>query len=145
MLKPDARDLRLALALLVTAGLAAAQAPTAEPRELAIVEIGGAASHSLDGGGSAAGLDFAVEWTPIEHWLELEAGTKFLSNITSRRGSVPGFQMLCSRSCEFDRRVLSGEDLRGLVSRHCVFRAIPLGFPCQGIEVSVHVHPMRLR
>jgi hypothetical protein len=43
----------------------------AEP--VAIVELGGAASHDLKGG-SSYGADFAAEITPIENWLELEAG-----------------------------------------------------------------------
>jgi hypothetical protein len=40
----------------------------------AILEVGGAASHGLNGG-SSFGPDLAVEVTPIENWLELEAGT----------------------------------------------------------------------
>lgn len=40
---------------------------------VAIVELGGAASHNLKGG-SSYGADFAAEITPIENWLELEAG-----------------------------------------------------------------------
>jgi hypothetical protein len=39
----------------------------------AIIELGGAASHDLKGG-SGYGADFAAEITPIENWLELEAG-----------------------------------------------------------------------
>ena len=41
----------------------------------AIVELGGAASRDLKGGGSSFGGDLAVEFTPIEKWLEIEAGT----------------------------------------------------------------------
>lgn len=40
---------------------------------VAIVELGGAGSHNLKGG-SSYGADFAAEITPIENWLELEAG-----------------------------------------------------------------------
>jgi hypothetical protein len=39
----------------------------------AIVELGGASSWNLQGG-SSYGADLAAEITPIEHWLELEAG-----------------------------------------------------------------------
>ncbi len=39
------------------------------------MELGGAASWNLTDGGSSFGPDFAVEITPIENWLELEAGT----------------------------------------------------------------------
>lgn len=40
----------------------------------AIVELGGAAGRSLKDGGSSFGADAAIEFTPIENWLELEAG-----------------------------------------------------------------------
>jgi hypothetical protein len=50
-----------------------AQSVDKEP--VAIVELGGAASWNLKGGGSSFGPDLAVEVTPIENWLELEAGT----------------------------------------------------------------------
>ena len=40
----------------------------------AVVELGGAAGWNLKDGGSSFGPDFAVEVTPIENWLELEAG-----------------------------------------------------------------------
>ena len=46
-----------------------------DPEPAAIVELGGAASRDLKGGGSSFGGDFAVEFTPIEKWLEIEAGT----------------------------------------------------------------------
>jgi hypothetical protein len=52
---------------------ASAQSVDKEP--VAIVELGGAASWNLKGGGSSFGPDLAVEVTPIENWLELEAGT----------------------------------------------------------------------
>jgi hypothetical protein len=41
---------------------------------VAILELGGATSTSLTGGGSSFGPNVAVEITPIEKWLELEAG-----------------------------------------------------------------------
>lgn len=43
---------------------------------LRVAVIGG--GHSLNGGGSVTGLNFAVEWTPIEDRLELEAGTSLV-------------------------------------------------------------------
>src|SRR5580698_3297734 len=46
-----------------------------EPEPAAILELGGAASRDLKGGGSSFGGDLAVEFTPIEKWLEIEAGT----------------------------------------------------------------------
>jgi hypothetical protein len=41
---------------------------------VAIVELGGAAGWSFNNGGASFGADAAVEVTPIENWLELEAG-----------------------------------------------------------------------
>ena len=52
-----------------------AQTADSDKEPLGIVELGGAAGWSLNGGGSSAGLDFAFEFTPIENWLEIEAGT----------------------------------------------------------------------
>lgn len=45
-----------------------------EKESIAIVEVGGATSWSISSGGLSFGPDFAVEATPIENWLELEAG-----------------------------------------------------------------------
>lgn len=45
-----------------------------EKDPVAIVELGGAAGWSLKNGESSLGPDAAVEVTPIENWLELEAG-----------------------------------------------------------------------
>ena len=61
------------VSLFLCAGNAAAQSVEAD-KEIAVVEVGAAASQSLTGGGSSFGPDFAVEVTPIENWLELEAG-----------------------------------------------------------------------
>jgi hypothetical protein len=58
--------------LLLGSGDAFAQPADDEPA--AIVELGGAASWN-PGGGLSFGPDIAVEATPIENWLELEAGT----------------------------------------------------------------------
>ncbi len=38
------------------------------------IEIGGAGERGLSKGGSGFGPTLAVEFTPIEHWLEIEAG-----------------------------------------------------------------------
>jgi hypothetical protein len=55
------------------AGNAAAQVVDAD-KEIAVLELGAAANQSLKGGGSSFGPDLAVEFTPIENWLEIEAG-----------------------------------------------------------------------
>jgi hypothetical protein len=46
----------------------------------AIIELGAAPSQSLTGGGTSFGPDFAVEVTPIDNWLEIEAGVTPLFN-----------------------------------------------------------------
>jgi hypothetical protein len=50
-------------------------AQSIEKDPVAIVEIGGATSWNVKGGAATFAPDFAVEVTPIENWLELEAGT----------------------------------------------------------------------
>ena len=62
----------LLVSLFLSAGNAFAQSSEKEPA--AIVELGGAASHGLTGEGMSFGPTVAVEVTPIESWLELEAG-----------------------------------------------------------------------
>jgi hypothetical protein len=65
------------LALLLLSGSGLAQSTQNEPvaqEPVAIVELGGANSWNVDGGSSTGG-DVAVEFTPIENWLEIEVGT----------------------------------------------------------------------
>ena len=50
-------------------------AQSTEKEPPAVLEIGGAASRSLTESQSSFGPTVAVECTPIENWLELEAGT----------------------------------------------------------------------
>jgi hypothetical protein len=52
----------------------AALGQTDERGTIAVAEFGAAVEHSLTGGGLAVGPAVAVEVTPIENWLELEAG-----------------------------------------------------------------------
>ena len=61
-------------ALLLCCTSVFAQSADKEPKEVAVVELGGAAERSLTEGNSSFGPTIAVEVTPIEHWLELEAG-----------------------------------------------------------------------
>ena len=58
--------------LFLCSGSAFGQSVDKEPA--AIVELGAAASASLKGAGWSFGPDIAVEVTPIENWLEPEAG-----------------------------------------------------------------------
>ena len=64
----------LFVALLLRCTSAFAQAPEKEPKEIAVVELGGAAERSLTESNSSFGPTAAVEFTPIEHWLEIEVG-----------------------------------------------------------------------
>ena len=41
---------------------------------VAVAEIGGASSWNIKDGGGSFGPTVAVEFTPIENWLELEVG-----------------------------------------------------------------------
>jgi hypothetical protein len=69
----------LMAALILLAGNSFGYAEDKEPT--AILEIGGAGEWGLQGGGSNYGPNLSVETTPIEDWLELEAGvTPFFSN-----------------------------------------------------------------
>jgi hypothetical protein len=62
----------LIVSLLFCARGAFAQETEKEPA--AIVELGGATSWNVRGGAAAFGPDAAVEFTPVENWLEIEAG-----------------------------------------------------------------------
>ena len=68
------RSLFLASVTLFLCNAAFAQSPDPDKDALAIIELGGAAGWNLKGGQPSYGPDVAVEVTPIEKWLELEAG-----------------------------------------------------------------------
>ena len=61
-----------------------AQSVDTEPR--AVVELGGAAARSFTEARSSFGPTVAVEVTPIENWLELEAGVHHSSADIQRNG-----------------------------------------------------------
>jgi len=62
-------------ALCSATGLTQSVEKGAETEPAAIVELGEATSWNIKGGAATFGPDFALEVTPIENWLELEAGT----------------------------------------------------------------------
>jgi hypothetical protein len=68
----SATNFLLSVSIILGSKMAFAQSVDRDP--VAIVELGGAADWSLKNGGSSFGADAAVEVTPIENWLELEAG-----------------------------------------------------------------------
>ena len=70
---------RFVIAIVAFAVLpASALAQSAEKEPIAVLEIGVAASRGMNSG--SAGPTVAAEVTPIEHWLELEAGVSPLFN-----------------------------------------------------------------
>jgi hypothetical protein len=68
----SATNFLLSASLMLCSEVAFAQPVDKDP--VAIVELGGAAGWSFKNGGSSFGADAAIEVTPIENWLELEAG-----------------------------------------------------------------------
>ena len=66
-------SLMTASLLLVSGSAFGQQADNDADEPAAIVEVGGAGSWNIKGG-SSFGADVAAEITPIENWLELEAG-----------------------------------------------------------------------
>lgn len=68
------RKILLAAALTLSARCTHAQSAEVDKDPKAVVEVGAAANRSLSGEGSSFGPNVAVEVTPIENWLELEAG-----------------------------------------------------------------------
>ena len=78
---PATRSVLIASLLICCPGNAFAQSADKDPA--AIIELGIAPSQSLTGGGASVGPNVAVEVTPIEDWLELEAGVTPLFGLAS--------------------------------------------------------------
>ena len=76
----------LLVSLFLCASTANAQTGDKEPA--AVLELGAAASRSLSEGESSFGPTAAVEVTPVENWLELEAGVTPLFRRHSTEWSV---------------------------------------------------------
>ena len=68
----NTRKLLLLVCLFLCSGRALAQ--SAEKESAAVLELGGAAAWSFKDSAASFGPSVAVEVTPIENWLELEAG-----------------------------------------------------------------------
>ena len=75
-------------ALIATFLFCSAIALPQSEKEAAVLEIGPAVSRSITDGQSAFGPTVAVEVTPIENWLELEAGVTPLFRRHSTEWSV---------------------------------------------------------
>lgn len=74
--------------LLLCSGKTSGQSSEGPEKEAAVLEFGAAAGHSLSGNGSNFGPTVAAEVTPIENWLELEAGVTPLFNRNSTEWDV---------------------------------------------------------
>jgi hypothetical protein len=71
-------------------------------KEAAVLELGGAASWNVRGGLSSFGPSVAVEFTPIENWLEIEAGVTPLFRRHSREWDT---DVLFKKPWTFSRKV----------------------------------------
>ena len=87
------------VALLSQANTAVGQT---ERKEAAVLEFGVAAEQNLNGGGAQAGPTVAVEVTPIEHWLEIEAGA---TPLFSRGATEWDVDLLVKKPWTFSRTV----------------------------------------
>jgi hypothetical protein len=96
----SSRNALLFSTLLLFFGRAFAQSPEKEPA--AILELGAAASRSLNEGGSSGGPSFAVEVTPIKEWLELEAG---VTPLFSTQGTEWDTDLLFKKPWTLSRKV----------------------------------------
>ena len=101
-MKSDRQWMLLLMPWILWCGCALAQSADKEPEPAAIVELGGAASRSLGDGGSSAGATAAVEVTPIERWLELEAG---ITSLFSPHASEWDADLLFKKPWSLSRKV----------------------------------------
>jgi hypothetical protein len=97
----------LALFLIFCAGNVFSQSADADKKEVdkdpnVIAELGAAASQSLSGEGSSFGPSVAVEVTPIENWLELEAG---VSPLFKRHSTEWDVDLLFKKPWTLSRKV----------------------------------------
>jgi hypothetical protein len=82
------RSVKLQLITCLSLLLGRAFAQSVEKEPAAIVELGGSAFHGLTGEGASFGPTVAIEVTPIENRLELEAGATALYRPHSTEWSV---------------------------------------------------------
>ena len=66
------------------------------------MELGGATSYSITEGGSSFGPTAAVEVTPIERWLELEAG---VTTLFARHSTEWGVDLLFKKPWTLSKKV----------------------------------------
>lgn len=88
-------------ALFFCSGRAFAQTAAKEEKEAAVIELGTATGWNFDGG-SGFGPTVAVEVTPIEKWLELEAG---VTPLFSQHSTEWGTDLLFKKPWTLSRKV----------------------------------------
>jgi len=94
-----ARSVLLAALFLFFAGNALAQSADNEPA--AVLELGGAASWNTKNGESSFGPSAAIEVTPIENWLEIEAG---VTPLFRRHSTEWDTDILFKKPCTLSRK-----------------------------------------
>jgi hypothetical protein len=77
-------------------------AQTAEKEPVAILEVGAAAGRSISDGTWNYGPSVSVEVTPIEHWLELEAG---VTPLFTRRSAEVDTDLLFKKPWDISRKL----------------------------------------
>jgi len=82
-------------------GAAGASAQSADKEPAAIVELGAAVSGNIKNGGASSGPTVAVEFTPIEKWLEIEAG---VTPLFSRHSTEWGTDLLFKKPWSLSKK-----------------------------------------
>jgi hypothetical protein len=88
--------------LLCSRTITAQNADTDEKEGLAILEVGAEESWNINGGAATFGPNLAVEVTPIEKWLELEAG---MTPFFTHNGTGWDTDLLFKKPWTFSRKV----------------------------------------
>jgi hypothetical protein len=92
----------LVASVFVFCGNAFAQSADDDKEPVAVIELGGAGSRSLTEAESSFGPTVAVEVTPIENWLELEAG---VTPLFTRHSTEWSADLLFKKPRTLSRRV----------------------------------------
>jgi hypothetical protein len=79
-----------------------AQPADKDPEPVAILELGGSATRDLTDHTSSFGPTAAIEFTPIENWLELEAG---VTPLLSRHSTEWGLDLLFKKPWTISSKV----------------------------------------
>ena len=99
---PLRKNALLGMLLLLGCTSAFGQSVDNEPKEIAVVELGASAGWDIRSGGSNVAPTAAVEVTPIEKWLELEAG---VTPIFSRHSTEWDVDLLFKKPWTLSKKV----------------------------------------